>query len=118
MSLIEFELKVYSIFLRTHFGGSFEARLPKDDTVANLKTLPRHYINMTPETKAKIFDIDVLKDIENAYQFILLYLVDPDLEITIGKAKVEDSVSSIESVIGSIDKALKSISKYENRMSD
>ena len=113
VSLIEYELKLYSIFLNTHFAGSFETRLSKEDTVANFKTLPRHYIIMTPEIKAKIFDIDVLKDIEKAYQFILLYLVDPDLEITIGKAKAEDSASSIESVIGFIDRALRSISNMK-----
>lgn len=49
-TLIRYELNVYYIYLQTYFRP-LEDRITKDELLTNFRTLPRHFINMTPETK-------------------------------------------------------------------
>jgi hypothetical protein len=51
-----------------------------DMFMSNFRTLPRHYINMTPEIKAEIFDIDTIQDVEKAYRGyrLLVYCIPPN----------------------------------------
>jgi hypothetical protein len=76
-SIVSQELETYSAYLEQQLVifknvPSIEKKSYSIDFLRDFKTLSRHYINMTPELKAKVFDIDTSKTLEKVYQFIQL----------------------------------------------
>jgi hypothetical protein len=82
-SIVSQELKTYSDYLEKQLiifetVPSNEKKSYSIDFLRDFKTLSRQYINMTPEIKAKVFDIDTSKTLEKVYLFI--QLIAPKIE--------------------------------------
>jgi gas vesicle protein len=76
-SLVSQELEAYSAYLEKQLviyknAPSNEKKSYSITFLRDFNTLSRHYINMTPELKAKVFDIDTSRTLEKVYQFMQL----------------------------------------------
>jgi hypothetical protein len=117
-------LKVYSANIETQFRfiqkepNVYGVNEDVDMFMSNFRTLPRHYINMTPEIKAEIFDTDTLQDVEKAYREIQLFRANLDAFLTIQKTfpKDIDFEDRIKKLKDFISKASGSISNMISNM--
>jgi hypothetical protein len=89
-------LKIYSANIETQLRfiqkepNVYGVNEDVDVFMNNFRTLPRHYINMTPEIKAEIFDTDTIQDVEKAYREIQLFIAKLDAFLTIQKTFPKD----------------------------
>jgi hypothetical protein len=105
-SIVSQELETYSAYLERQLAifKNVPSNEKKSYSIAFLrdfKTLSRHYINMTPELKAKVFDIDTSRTLEKVYQF--MQLLTPKIEELSQEAqptKVEFEIEALQHDIG------------------
>jgi gas vesicle protein len=82
-SIISQELEAYSAYLEkqlvifTHVRSN-EKKSYSIAFLRDFKTLSQYYIDMNPELKAKVFDIDTSKTLEKVYRF--MQLLTPKIE--------------------------------------
>lgn len=115
--LVQYELKIYSAHIETQlrfiqkepnvYGTNEDVAMFMD----NFRTLPRHYINMTPEIKAGVFDVDTIQKVEKAYREIQLLIANLDAILT-----SEDFETRIKNLKDFISKASESISNMISNM--
>jgi hypothetical protein len=82
-SIVRQELETYSRYLESQLiifenAPSNEKKSYYIEFLRDFKTLSRQYIDMTPEIKAKVFDVDTSTTLQKVYQFI--QLLTPKLE--------------------------------------
>lgn len=111
-SLIRHELDFYSRFIQTAIG-TFEDRVKKDDLIANYKILPNHYIGMSPEVKAKVFDIYTIEIVERAYRHLQMFMINVDAVTSIGSVKPGDYDTLFRDLKDNIDRASQAISNMK-----
>jgi hypothetical protein len=113
-SIVSQELETYSHYLDSQLiifknVPPNEKKSYSIEFLRDFKTLSRHYINMTPEIKAKVFDIDTSKTLEKVYQFI--QLLTPKMEdiLMSQEAQPKEFETQIEMLKHDISKGLESI---------
>lgn len=115
-SIVSQELEAYSAYLEKQLvifknAPSNEKKSYSITFLRDFNTLSRHYINMTPELKAKVFDIDTSRTLEKVYQF--MQLLTPKIAELSQEAQPTKFEFEIEALKHDIGISLESIRKMK-----